>query len=574
MLPEPKLKTLFDLISTSTREELIWINGYLAGVMAASAQAAEVADHQQPPVAESPVAVKKISIVFGTETGNSKKVATTFAAKAKKKGITVKLTALDQYRLTDLSKEEFFFTVISTQGDGEPPATAKKFYDHIQANNLSLDNLKYSVLALGDTSYPLFCKAGEDVDERFQKLGATRIVPLQKCDTEYESDADHWFDQVLKVLANGGSGQGSATGSAAVTKKSGHKKNYTGTVITNVNLNDRGSSKQTHHIEIAVDGEIDYAPGDSIGIVPHNKVSTVESILHLAGMNTQKKVLWKNENYAVAELLTKRLNILYLPSRVVQKYAQLVQQDIPDTRIDLLDLLRIYPVKHAAQFEDVLQVLEPITPRLYSISSSPQAHNGEVHITVARDTFCVNEETKNGLCSDYLVQFAPDATIEFYIHPNKLFRLPAPEKDVIMIGPGTGIAPFRSFLAERDAAGAEGKNWLFFGDQHFHSDFLYQAELQNYVQTGVLTRINVAFSRDQKYKLYVQHRMLEYGKELYKWLESGAHVYVCGAKEPMSADVEYTLLQIIERFGGKSEQDAIAYLGKLKDEERYVKDVY
>lgn len=574
MLPEPKLKTLFDLISTSTREELIWINGYLAGVMASSGERVPEGAGQQPPAADLPVAVKKISIVFGTETGNSKKVATGFAARAKKKGINVKLTALDQYRLTDLNKEEFFFTVISTQGDGEPPATAKKFYDHLQANNLSLSQLKYGVLALGDTSYPLFCKAGEDVDERLHKLGATRIVPLQKCDTEYEADADHWFEQVLRALAGGSNGQGSASGVAPAPKKTGHKKNYTGTIITNVDLNDRGSSKQTHHIEIAVDGEIDYSPGDSVGILPQNKPATVEAILHLAGMNPQKKVSWKNEHYTAGELLAKKLNILYLPPRVVQKYAQLVQQEIPDTRIDLLDLLRIYPVKHALQFEEVLGILEPIAPRLYSISSSPQAHSGEVHITVARDSFCVNNETKNGLCSDYLSQFAIGQPLEFYVHPNKLFRLPAAEKDVIMIGPGTGIAPFRSFLSERDATGAEGRNWLFFGDQHFRTDFLYQAELQNFVQTGVLSRINVAFSRDQQYKLYVQHKMLEHGKELYNWLEGGAHLYICGAKEPMSVDVEYTLLQIVERFGGKTETEAVAYLAGLKDEERYVKDVY
>jgi sulfite reductase (NADPH) flavoprotein alpha-component len=272
--------------------------------------------------------------------------------------------------------------------------------------------------------------------------------------------------------------------------------------------------------------------------------------------------------------MTKKLNISFLPDRVVKKYAAIIKQEIPETKISFGDLLRVYPVKDAVQFDEVLQILEPITPRLYSIASSPEAHNGEVHLTVARDTFVINDEVKYGLCSDCLSQWPVDSTIEFYVHHNDQFRLPAEDKDVIMIGPGTGIAPFRSFIAHRDTVGAQGKNWLFFGDQHFVTDFLYQSEIQSWLETGVLTRVNVAFSRDQQQKIYVQHKMKKHGKEIFNWLESGAHVYLCGAKEPMSVDVENTILEIIQLEGNFSAEKAEEYLNVLKEQGRYLKDVY
>ena len=243
-------------------------------------------------------------------------------------------------------------------------------------------------------------------------------------------------------------------------------------------------------------------------------------------------------------------------------------------RLALYDLLKIYPVKDAVQFEEVIKILEPTAPRLYSISSSPQAHDGEIHLTVAKDSFEVNDEIKHGLCSDQLLQLSVTENLEFYIHKNGQFKLPQADKDVIMIGPGTGIAPFRSFLAERDATGATGRNWLFFGDQHFESDFLYQTEIHNWINTGVLTKINVAFSRDQKEKVYVQHKIWKHGEELFEWLNSGAYIYICGAKEPMSVDVEGILLAIISKYGSKKTNEAIAYLDDLKEAGRYLKDVY
>jgi sulfite reductase (NADPH) flavoprotein alpha-component len=600
MLNTPKLNLMQELIAGSSREELIWLSGYLAGVVAAqghpgAATAQAVAQAQTAPgvasVAESAAApaINKITIAYGTETGNSKKLASDFAAKAKKKGINAKLVGLEQYRLNDLPKEEYFFTVISTQGDGEPPAAAKKFYDHIHQNGLKLEKLKYGVLALGDTAYPLFCKAGEDVDQQLQKAGGQRIVSLEKCDTDYESQALGWFDHILQQLSTSGAGgngaaqNGSglavsgvalpATGGAATTARATGKKVYTGTVLANINLNDRGSSKQTHHLEIVAEG-VDYQPGDSLGLVPENPVLVVDAILGLTGVDAEQKLAVRQEEHSIGHLLRKKLNIVYLPERVVKKYAAIVQQDIPETRIGLLDLLKIYPVRDGAQFHEVMAILEPTAPRLYSISSSPEAHDGEIHLTVAKDRFSVNGEVKHGLCSDHLSQLAPDQTFEFYIHKNSQFRLPAPDKDVIMIGPGTGVAPFRSFLAQRDSTGASGKNWLFFGDQHFTTDFLYQTELQNWLQTGVLTKLNTAFSRDQAEKVYVQHKMLRESAELFRWLENGASVYVCGAKEPMSVDVDVALLHIIQKEGKKPLAQAEAYLDELRESGRYVKDVY
>src|ERR1700722_3717160 len=546
MLTTPKLPLMQELIAGSTREELIWLSGYLAGVVAQNtatafappapgpglpsttglppatafanatglppAATASVSPNAAPDQPTSPL---RITIAYGTETGNSKKLAADFAARAKKKGVQAKLVGLEQYRLNDLSKEEYFLTVISTQGDGEPPAAAKKFYDHIHRGELKLERMKYSVLALGDTAYPLFCKAGEDVDQQLQKMGGQRILSLQKCDTDYEAEAGSWFDRILHQLSTPARGESApppvlpaqhAVPSTGTTTRSTGKKIYTGTVLSNIILNDRGSDKQTHHLEIAAEN-VAYQPGDSIGIVPENPVAVVEAIITLTGAEASRLHAHRSEELPLADLLKRKLNIVFLPERVVARYAAIVKQDIPQTRIGLLDLLKIYPVKDTAQFHTVVGILEPIAPRLYSISSSPEAHPGEIHLTVARDSFAVNEEAKFGLCSDGLSQLRPGTELQFYVHHNSQFRLPSPDAEIIMIGPGTGIAPFRSFLAERDSRGAQGKNWLFFGDQHFATDFLYQTEIQNWIETGVLTRVNTAFSRDQAQKVYVQHKM-------------------------------------------------------------------
>ncbi len=558
MLEEIKIKEISQLVEKLSREELVWLNGYLTGLVKGTSSESEA----QPAKTSG-----KLTIAFGTETGNSKRLATNFAAKARKHGLSVKLSSLDQYRLADLAKEENFVTIISTHGEGEPPAAAKKFVEHIQANQLTLDKLQYSVLALGDSAYPLFCKAGEDIDARLQNLGGKRIIPLQKCDVDFDAEANEWFDQVIALLAN--------SKIIPATKKeikSTGRKTYQGMIVSKVNLNGAGSSKETYHIEIAAEGLV-YEPGDSIGIVPKNPKKEVDSILALLGYTETAAVNYKGEEQKVTSLLQNRLSIFYLPERIVAKYAALVKQEIPAVRMDLVNLLKIYSPKKD-QAEEIISLLDPITPRLYSISSSLAAHADEVHITVARDKFKVDEEQRFGLCSDYLASLPENAAFEFYVHKNLQFRLPSEDKDIIMIGPGTGIAPFRAFVEERVNTGASGKNWLFFGDQHFSSDFLYQTEWQDYFKTGVLTKFNAAFSRDQKERVYVQHKMSKQSKELYQWIESGAYIYICGAKDTMSVDVETTLRDIIQVQGKKTKEEAGVMLNALAEEGRYLKDVY
>ena len=571
MIGELRLKELHEFFENYSKEELIWVNGYLSGLV----NHGKVNGNNNVAVSEhKAVSSKKITLAFGTETGNSKKLATQLAAAGKKHGVIVKLSDLSQYRITDLPKEEFFFVVISTQGEGEPPIPAKKFYDYVHENQLSLPNLKFSVLALGDTSYPMFCKTGEDIDAQFLKFGAKQVVPLQKCDVDYEEDAKLWFEKVLQVVENQTAIPTTITAPAAAKKATG-KKYYNGTVLTNINLNDRGSNKATYHIEIGTDEPLAYEPGDTLGIVPKNRAEVVVRILSITGMEAHKVIETAKATATVTELLTHNLNICYLLSSTIKKYAALVQQEIPDTRMDLVDLLRIYPVKDAAQFEEVLKLLMPIAPRLYSISSSPAAHGeNEIHITVAKNAFLFQDEQHYGLCSEFLGDLPVNAAVTFYVHKDKNFKLPAADKDVIMIGPGTGIAPFRSFLAERDATGASGRNWFFFGEQHFITDFLYQTEIQSYVETGVLTNISLAFSRDQQEKVYVQHRMKEKASEFFQWIDTGASIYISGTKDPMSKDVEQALLQLIEEHGKKTNEEAQQYLEQLKKEGRYEKDVY
>jgi sulfite reductase (NADPH) flavoprotein alpha-component len=572
MLAGHKQKILAELVAGSGKEELIWINGYIAALIDGKNNVNETPAAVQavPTVAGGS---KKITLVYGTETGNSKRVATELAVKAKKNNLLVKLASLDQYRLTDLTREENLFVVISTQGDGEPPVAAQKFYDHIYRNGFRLDQVKYSVLALGDTSYPMFCKTGEDVDAQLEKLGGKRIVPIGKCDLDYEPDAEAWFTEVLGVLQNLQTTAPIGIKVQAQTEGKSNKKIYSGTVLSHVNLHDTGSEKETYHIELLAE-EVDYLPGDSVGIVPHNAPALVNEIINITGVDGEKPVSFKEVSYSVSDLLRIKLSVVYLHERVVKKYAAIVQQEIPEIKMDLLTLLTLYPVKNPDQFEEVLQSLPAQSPRIYTIASSPSAHNGEIHLTVEKDLFRVNEETKAGLCSDYLSQLKLDDQFDFFVQKNKRFRLPAADKNVLMIGPGTGIAAFRSFISERDATGAKGKNWLFFGEDHFVSDFLYQTEIQDWHQTGVLNKVSLAFSKDHTEEFFVHDKMREQGGEIFDWIRSGAYVYVCGQKAPMSVNVEAELLLILEKYGEWTPANAKKYFEQMKEEGRYSKDVY
>lgn len=569
MLTEQKLKSLKGLVQESSRDEIIWMSGFLAG-LSDNNKTGIVPPAEQ--LLSSPAEKLTITVLYGTETGNSKKIATQLGATLKKQGHKIKLSGLDQYAVSNLANEKIVLLVISTHGDGEPPAAAKKFYDFIHSENIKLEQLKYAVLALGDSSYPLFCKAGEDIDKRLFQSGAKQIIPLQKADTDYNTVAEEWINNVQKHLS---STSGQSVIAPVSAKPSSGKKFYKGRIAKHINLNDNASSKKTYHIEIQSDDEIHYQPGDALGIIPVNTDEDVALIISLLNAKAETKFLFRDKQDSLFNLLKYKINILHLPQRIVKAYATLIKTELPDVRLDLKDMLSLYPLPANINAEAVINILEPITPRLYSISSSPSAHGAnEVHITIGLNTFSINQKTKYGFCSSYAETFELNDEIEFYIQPNNNFRLPDADKDIIMIGPGTGIAPFRSFLFERDSEAHTGRNWLFFGDRNFATDFLYQSELLSFFDTGHLTKLNTAFSRDHQEKLYVQHRMIQQSAQLYEWLEGGAHLYICGCKNPMALDVEEALIKIISKEAGVDNEAAKAYLQKLSDEGRFAKDVY
>jgi sulfite reductase (NADPH) flavoprotein alpha-component len=557
MLAESRLKELQNWASSCTKEELIWVNGYLSGLLTVGAE----------PSTTGPAATG-ITIAYGTETGNAQKLATALAAKVKKSGLAVKLTGMDQYRPTDLAKEAYFFAIISTHGEGEPPAAAKKFYDHIHKNGFQVPNLRYGVLALGDSSYPLFCKTGEDVDQQLQQLGGTRLLSLRKCDVDYEAEAEQWFADVLALLAN----NKAATTVTPTAKKAVGKKIYEAEVLCIQPLTGRGSSKTTYHIELAVP-DVDYLPGDSIAVVPPNSPAVVNEVLALTGANGSQPIHWKNEEGSLAGLLLEKIGISYLTEKAVQQYAAVANQSIAPQRADLLYLLRNYPIDEAALLL-LLPHLNAIAPRIYNIASAPAAHGGEVHITVQQDVFTANGQTQTGLCSQYFGSLQTGSALRFFVQPNKRFRLPDSGKDIIMIGPGTGIAPFRSFVAARDASGATGRNWLFFADTDFTTDFYYQTEWQAWFNTGVLTKVSLAFAHNHHGTATVQDKIRAQGAELFAWLQGGAHLYLCGEKEPMAKEVEAALLEVFAKEGGYDGAGAQQYFEQLKTEGRYAKDVY
>ena len=572
MLGESRLKQLNEFAVNLTSEELIWSQGYLAGVLASKGVASSEGRSPTSAIAQNP---KKLTILFGTETGNSKNLAMKLALKAKQSGVISKLTSLEQYKLSELSREENLLVVISTHGEGEPPAAAKKFYDHVYDDAQKLTNTKFAVIALGDSAYPMFCKAGEDVDMRLALLGGQRLRPIQKCDVDYEAQAIAWFEELLPTVGSAAlkNQDQSSVAQTSGTSQTG-RKFYHGTLLASINLNGKGSKKETYHIEIGCDHKIGYLPGDSLGIIPQNRKDIVAQLIKLTEVDPKAILETHKAKGTVQELLTRTLNICHLTTNNLKHIANITGHSIPDIRMDLIDVLRIYPVNNAGEFLEIVKILSPIAPRLYSISSSPAAHENEIHITVAQNLFVQKEELKFGLCSTFIGNLEEGSPIDFYIHHNRAFKLPSETQDMIMVGPGSGIAAMRSFLYERESVGATGRNWLFFGDQHFTSDFLYQSDIQKWLETGTLTKLSTAFSRDQAEKIYVQHKMQKHGKELFDWVESGAFLYVSGTKDPMSKDVEKTLLHIFETHGNFSKEEAEEYLLRLKEGDRYLLDVY
>ncbi|MDN3676379.1 flavodoxin domain-containing protein [Flavobacterium paronense] len=551
MLSETKLALLHQIIQDATTEEIIWTKGYLAGCLDKNAN--DLSNSNQSLL--SNVSVKPL-IIYGTETGNSKKIAIQLLSNFKKNKIQAKALDVFQFDVAKLEKETLILFIISTQGEGEFPQNAVAFYDYLKSTKINLNNLSFAVLGLGDTSYPLFCNAGVLLDEVLIEKGAKRLLPLAKADLDYADTVIAWENDLKSVFQNQ---DPIKTEIKTVVPKSNHKKNYSGQISHKIVLNDRESNKETYHIEITSNDEIVYEPGDALGIFPKNNEAELKAIA----------VYFDEDNYSV---LTDK-NIKGLSKKSLEALSKVLDIVVEENKADLLDVINKYQPKKV-KLEEIVALLHPIAPRLYSISSSSEAHDGQVHLTVNLNKFKVGAVIKSGLASHYLADFPLHTELEFYIHKNNNFRLPSDETDIIMIGPGTGIAPFRSFISQRDVTGAEGKNWLFFGEQHFVSDFYYQTEIQEWIGTGILTKLDTAFSRDQKEKIYVQDRIRQKATEFNNWLENGASLYLCGQKAPMSIDVEAAIVEVIAAERNISKDAAKQVLEDLEAAGKYQKDVY
>ena len=565
-------------------EQKTWLGGFLAGLHSrlvagggAAAPAAEAAD------------VKYLDILFGTQTGNAESVADDAAALARTKGFTPRLAEMDDVSMEQLATMQNLIVVVSTYGEGEMPDNAHIFWDALSASTAPrLENLTYGVLALGDTSYDEFCQAGKLVDTRLEQLGAKRLGARVDCDVDFEDAAEAW---IAATIPDAGSVAAAAPAAEAIPKKEksgwGRKNLYLSTMLDNHIVSGAKSAKEIRHIAFDLgDSGMTYEAGDALGVMPVNAPDLVQSWLDRLGAGAETDI----SGQPLGDLLTTGLEIM-TPSRdLIRAIEPLAKNDELSHVVgngdkealehflwgkDALDLLNLNP-DLALDPAQVISWLKPLQHRAYSISSSPKAHPGEVHLTVAAVRWMYENRPHRGVCSTFLADHVPEgASAGIFMSPNKSFRVPEDDSvPMIMVGPGTGVAPFRAFLEERRERGASGANWLFFGDQHRASDFIYEDEISAMSASGLLTRLDLAFSRDQAEKIYVQNRMVENGKDLFAMLEEGGHFYVCGDATRMAKDVDAALHQIIETQGGMTPEAATEYVNRLKREKRYVRDIY
>ncbi|MDB6055747.1 MAG: sulfite reductase subunit alpha [Verrucomicrobiales bacterium] len=571
-------------------EQRAWLNGYLAGLFSNA--------HVAEPVEQK----KKLSLVvlFGSQTGSAEKLAKRIGADSSKMGFAPKVLEMNAFGSLDWAVEERIILVTSTWGEGDPPDNATAFWAHLNSPDAPrLDKVHFAVLALGDKNYSDFCGAGKKFDTRFEVLGGKRLIPRVDCDTDYEKPALEFISNLWNPLAatshQGGIISASTSTEPAALEPEGYSKQkpFPARLLVNRKLNREGSGKDTRHFEISLEGSgLTYAAGDALGIYASNCPTLVAHVLEALGFDGEEGV--KNPTGMEVSLRSALLSSFQLGNPSMEFVAE-VQKRSEDADLkslldpankekldkfvygkDILDFLKSYPGVRFTPSE-LVTFLRKLQPRLYSISSSPKAHPGQVHITVAVVRYEAHGRERKGVCSTFLAERADGATatIPVFIQPSHGFRLPSDGNiPVIMVGPGTGIAPFRAFLEERRETGAKGKNWLFFGDQKRSHDFLYQEELETMMKNSHLHRLDTAFSRDQAEKIYVQDRMLKQGDALWKWLEEGAHVYVCGDAKRMAKDVDLALHQVIQTAGGKSEEEARNYVAQLKKDKKYQRDVY
>ena len=574
--------------------QLQWLSGYFSGLeqgaspttMGIQQSAASENDVFQEP--------EKLNILFGSHTGNSEELAFNLASRAKEKGLEVEVSDMASFKPRNLKKIKNLAVLVSTHGLGEPPVQAEDLYNFLHSKKApDLSHVQFSVLGLGDSSYVDFCQTGKDFDAALEKLGAQRIAPRQDCDVDYEEEADAWQQSFLQALSKT-TGKGSSVEvkskdtSPAKEIKYSRKNPFEATILEKVRLNGRGSSKETIHMELDLEGSgLKYEPGDALGVYGANPPALIEKVLKATNLSGNEQVKSHKGEKSLLEALTYDYELTPLSRINVSNYAGLTGSNkLKEILADNMNLLEYLPGRdfldlleeepHKFEPDELLSVLRKNTPRMYSIASSQDAVEDEVHLLVSVVRYSAFGREKEGHCSATLAdRLEIDDKVKVFVDKNSRFRLPTdPEAPVIMVGPGTGVAPFRAFMQQREVMEKKGRSWLFFGDRNFTTDFLYQTEWQQYLKEGVLTKADVAFSRDQEQRHYVQHRMLENGKELYDWLEKGAHFYVCGDAKKMAKDVDIALRQIIQQQGGVTPEKAEEYVKYLQVSKRYQTDVY
>ena len=561
-----------------------WLGGFFAGMHSHMLQSSSTINQADARI---------INILYGTQTGNSESVANDAAAVAKTHGLLPVVKSMDEIELDALVEMEYLLIITSTYGEGEMPDNAQLLWDLVAADSApSMENIQYSVLALGDTSYDLFCKAGIDWDNRLAELGAKRLYDRVDCDVEFDEAAENWFSSVIPMMSDGAAVNVISTADSASDKPKFNRKNpFSSTITTNRLLTAEKSSKETRHYEFSLEGSgLTYEAGDALNVIPQNCPELVADIVKAIGCTGEEDEPVNGELMSLSEALRTHFEIK-LPSKELlqeigkrsgdQELNGLLESDDKNLLSkylwgrDTLDLLLQFPACEfsAAEF---IALLKPLQHRAYSISSSGKMHSNSVHLTVASVRYSAHDRDHKGVCSTYIADLVNDESeVKIFFSPNKSFRVPDNDSlPIIMVGPGTGIAPFRAFLQEREFRKAGGKNWLLFGDRNEATDYIYRDEIEAMQERGVITRLDLAFSRDQEEKIYVQDRMRENGEEMYAWLEQGGSFYVCGDATYMAKDVDIALHDIITQYGDKTAEQAIDYVNQLKKEKRYVRDVY
>lgn len=597
---EEQAAQLNQLVQSLTPEQRLWLSGYLAANQQASTTSDNTQQIQQvseaAPSAEA-VKPRDITVLYGSETGNAQSLAELLDQRLTENGYIVTLSSMDAFKTKELKKVEDLFIVSATHGEGDPPDNAITFHEFLHSRKApKLEGVRYSVLALGDESYEFFCQTGKDFDARLAELGGERLTDRVDCDLDFDEPAENWMQNVLEALSGPNDNRAAVaetteTIQSAKEKKYSKSNPYEAEVLENINLTGRGSNKEVRHVELLLDnyGE-GFEPGDCLAIIPENDPVIVTQLISLLGWDPELTVEIDNKGNtaSLTEAFTEHFEITKLTIPLVKKLAELVDDESLNAKLaedgwvqtyvegrDLIDFFKAYNASNI-QPSDLLEALRKLPAREYSIASSYKANPDEVHITVGAVRYNAHDRDREGVCSIQLAErVQPGDTVKMYLKKNPNFKFPFEEdKKVIMIGPGTGVAPFRSYLEEREELDLKGNTWLFFGEQHFTTDFLYQTDWQTWLNDGILSKLDVAFSRDTDEKVYVQHRIEENSELFFQWLEEGAAIYVCGDEKYMAKDVNEAILRVIAKEGNMSEADAEAYLNQMKTEKRYQRDIY